>query len=75
MTTVIETHGLTKTYGAVRALDGLDLSAEARDKLFGFEREGWRAEFESIGEYLDGYGPRMPQALKDEQQRIAATLA
>ena len=57
------------------SLDGLDLSAEARDKLFGFEREGWRAEFESIGEYLDGYGPRMPQALKDEQQRIAATLA
>ncbi|RZJ03041.1 MAG: ABC transporter ATP-binding protein [Brevundimonas sp.] len=26
MTTVIETRGLTKTYGAVRALDGLDLS-------------------------------------------------
>ena len=26
MTTVIETHGLTKTYGAVRALDGLSLS-------------------------------------------------
>ena len=26
MSAVIETHGLTKTYGAVRALDGLDLS-------------------------------------------------
>src|SRR5690606_16527064 len=25
MTTVIESHGLTKTYGAVRALDGLSL--------------------------------------------------
>ena len=26
MTAVIETRGLTKTYGTVRALDGLDLS-------------------------------------------------
>jgi phosphoenolpyruvate carboxykinase (GTP) len=43
-------------------------------KLFGFEAEGWKAEFASIGEYLDGYGPRMPQALKDEQQRIAGLL-
>ena len=51
------------------------LAPTVTTQLFGFEREGWRAEFESIGEYLDGYGPRMPQALKDEQQRIAATLA
>ena len=57
------------------ALDGLELSAEARDKLFGFDRDGWRAEFASIAEYLEGYGPRMPAALKAEQQRIAASLA
>ena len=57
------------------SLDGLALDDEAREKLFGFEREGWKAEFASIGEYLEGYGPRMPQALKDEQQRIAAALA
>jgi phosphoenolpyruvate carboxykinase (GTP) len=56
-------------------LEGLDLTAEAREKLFGFERDGWRAEFESIGEYLSGYGPRMPQALKDEQRRIASVLS
>ncbi|MBB1060087.1 phosphoenolpyruvate carboxykinase (GTP) [Lysobacter spongiae] len=56
-------------------LDGVALTDEARGKLFGFERSGWQAEFASIGEYLDGYGPRMPQALKDEQSRIAALLA
>ncbi|WP_246109206.1 phosphoenolpyruvate carboxykinase (GTP) [Vulcaniibacterium gelatinicum] len=55
-------------------LDGVALSEEARAKLFGFDRDGWRAEFASIGEYLEGYGPRMPQALKDEQRRIAAEL-
>lgn len=55
-------------------LDGVTLSDEARSKLFGFDRDGWRAEFESIGEYLREYGPRMPQALLDEQQRTRAAL-
>ena len=50
------------------------LSDEAREKLFGFDRAGWRAEFDSIGEYLREYGPRMPQALLDEQQRTRAAL-
>jgi phosphoenolpyruvate carboxykinase (GTP) len=56
-------------------LDGVALSDEAREKLFGFDAEGWRREFEGIAGYLDEYGPRMPQALKDEQRRIAGLLA
>jgi len=56
-------------------LDGLALSQEARDVLFGFDREGWQAEFGAIGEYLAGYGDRMPEALAAEQRRIAAQLA
>ncbi len=55
-------------------LDGVGLSEEAREKLFAFELAGWQAEFASIGEYLDQYGPRMPQSLKDEQQRIGGIL-
>ena len=55
-------------------LDGVALSDEAKQKLFGFEHDGWRAEFASIGEYLEEYGPRMPAALKAEQQRIQAEL-
>jgi phosphoenolpyruvate carboxykinase (GTP) len=56
-------------------LDGVELSDEARAKLFGFDRAGWRTEVASIGDYLREYGPRMPQALHDEQRRIAAMLA
>jgi phosphoenolpyruvate carboxykinase (GTP) len=56
-------------------LEGVALSDEAREALFGFEADGWRSEVERIGEYLDEYGPRMPQALKDEQRRIAGSLA
>jgi phosphoenolpyruvate carboxykinase (GTP) len=51
------------------------LTDEARDKLFGFDRDAWRAELDGIATYLDEYGPRMPSALKDEQQRIAAALS
>ena len=56
-------------------LDGVQLSDEAREKLFGFDRDGWRAEVDGLGVYLDEYAARMPQALKDEQQRIAGALA
>jgi phosphoenolpyruvate carboxykinase (GTP) len=56
-------------------LDGIALSDEAKAKLFGFDHAGWQAEFGSIGDYLAEYGPRMPQALRDEQQRIATILA
>jgi phosphoenolpyruvate carboxykinase (GTP) len=56
-------------------LDGLELSQEARDVLFGFDLDGWRAEFDAIGAYLGEYGDRMPAALAAEQRRIAAVLA
>ncbi len=55
-------------------LDGVALSDEARAKLFGLDRAGWQAEFASIGGYLAEYGPRLPQALLDEQRRIAQAL-
>ncbi len=55
-------------------LDGVPLTDEARQKLFGYDRDGWRQEFAGIGEYLDEYGPRMPEALKGEQRRINAQL-
>ena len=56
-------------------LDGVSLSDDARTALFGFDRAAWAGEFESIGTYLAEYGPRMPQALHDEQRRIADALA
>jgi phosphoenolpyruvate carboxykinase (GTP) len=55
-------------------LEGVQLSDEARTKLFGFDGEGWRAEFASIAEYLDGYGERLPGALEEVRSAIAADL-
>ncbi len=56
-------------------LEGVTLTDEAREKLFGYDRAGWQQEFAGIGEYLDEYGPRMPEALKAEQRNTAASLA
>ncbi|MFZ5662308.1 MAG: phosphoenolpyruvate carboxykinase (GTP) [Pseudomonadota bacterium] len=55
-------------------LDGLDLDGAALQTLLTFDRDGWRAEFDSLGAYLDEFGARMPQALKDEHGRVAAEL-
>jgi phosphoenolpyruvate carboxykinase (GTP) len=55
-------------------LDGVALSGDARANLFCFDHTLWRAELAGIAEFLDHYGTRMPRALKDDQQRIAARL-
>ncbi len=55
-------------------LEGASLSAEAREKLFAIEREGWRAECADIGAYLQSYGDRAPGALHAEQAGMAERL-
>ncbi|MDO5505608.1 MAG: phosphoenolpyruvate carboxykinase (GTP) [Pseudoxanthomonas suwonensis] len=55
-------------------LDGVDLTGEAREKLFGVDTDGWKAEAASIGEYLSSYGEAMPDALHAQQRRLAEAL-
>jgi phosphoenolpyruvate carboxykinase (GTP) len=55
-------------------LAGLDLAPEAIDALLGVDAGAWAREFDSIGEYLESFGDRMPAALAAEQERVAATL-
>ncbi len=55
-------------------LEGVSLTDEARDLLFGFDRDGWRAEFDALGAYLDEYGPRMPPRLREECDSIRERL-
>ena len=34
----------------------------------------WQDEMHAIGEYLDSYGERLPEALKAEQQKVVKAL-
>ena len=53
----------------------LNISAENLEALTSIDRDQWRAEMKSVGEYLDSYGDRLPEALRQQQKAIAADLA
>ena len=36
--------------------------------------EHWKLENQHFADYLDNFGDRVPQALRDEQQRVADEL-
>jgi phosphoenolpyruvate carboxykinase (GTP) len=54
--------------------EGLDVSQETMDALLGVDVSQWQDEVIAIGEYLDEYGARMPQAMKDELAKISTAL-
>ncbi len=56
-------------------IEGLDIGADAMQALTRIDTQQWQDEIESIGEYFDTFGDRLPAALRQEQQRIAKELA
>ncbi|SFN42790.1 phosphoenolpyruvate carboxykinase (GTP) [Dokdonella immobilis] len=56
-------------------LDDLGLGPSAIRELLEIDAAGWRREVDAIGSYLDSFGARLPDRLKQEQQRIATALA
>jgi phosphoenolpyruvate carboxykinase (GTP) len=54
---------------------GLDVSVDTMTALTSINVQQWQAEMTAIGEYLDSYGKRLPDALRQEQQRVVAELA
>ncbi len=55
-------------------LHDLALDSKTVDTLLHVDNAGWQAELAAIGEYLQGFGVRLPQTLHDEQQRVARML-
>ena len=42
--------------------------------LISINVEQWQGEMESVGEYLESYGDRLPEALRQEHQQIVDDL-
>jgi GTP-dependent phosphoenolpyruvate carboxykinase len=42
--------------------------------LLTIDVEQWRQEMDSIGEYLAGYGDRLPDELRQEHRKISEAL-
>ena len=53
---------------------GLDVTVETMDALLSVNVEQWKAEMDSVGEYLESYGERLPESLQSEHQRIVSDL-
>ena len=55
--------------------NGLDIDDASMAALTAVDNESWRKEIEAVSEYLESYGDRLPDALREEKDRIAARLA
>jgi phosphoenolpyruvate carboxykinase (GTP) len=58
------------------ALDrrGLDVSGEAFAELLAVDRDGWRANLPSQGEFFAKFGDRLPAGIRHEHDRLARRL-
>jgi len=52
----------------------LDISPDTMRALLSIDVEHWKTENKHFGDYLEGFGGRVPEALREEQQRVAAEL-
>ncbi len=55
--------------------NGLDVKDATMEALLSVNVEQWREEMSSVGEYLDSYGERLPDALRSEHEKVVAELA
>jgi phosphoenolpyruvate carboxykinase (GTP) len=51
-------------------VSGLDVAEETMETLLSIDAEQWQEEMNSVGEYLEGFGDRLPDGLRQEHQRI-----
>jgi phosphoenolpyruvate carboxykinase (GTP) len=55
-------------------VSGLDVAADTMQTLLSINAEQWQEEMNSVGEYLDGFGERLPDDLRKEHQRIVDAM-
>lgn len=53
---------------------GLNVPVETMESLLSVNIDAWRAEMDSIGEYLDSFGARLPEALRQEHAAVVEDL-
>ena len=55
-------------------LDGLKIDSDSLDALLDVDNGAWQDELAAIGDYLETFAPRLPDRLRNEQQRVARAL-
>ena len=55
-------------------INDLDITDDSMNILLSVDIEKWQSEMDSVGEYLQSYGDRLPAALKTEHAAIVTAL-
>jgi phosphoenolpyruvate carboxykinase (GTP) len=55
-------------------LQGIEIAPATMSALLEVDTEAWQAEIAEIGEYLESFGDRTPEALEAERARVAQAL-
>ncbi|MEX0709369.1 MAG: phosphoenolpyruvate carboxykinase (GTP) [Woeseia sp.] len=55
-------------------LSGLDIDAATLSALLAVDEEQWQAELDAVGDYLSGFGDRLPEDLWQEHELVIAEL-
>ena len=54
--------------------NGLDIDADTMQSLLNVDVGRWQEEMDSVGEYLESYGDRLPAVLRQEYQEVVEDL-
>jgi phosphoenolpyruvate carboxykinase (GTP) len=54
--------------------NGLDIDADTMQSLLNVDVSRWQEEMDSVGEYLESYGDRLPAVLRQEYQEVVEDL-
>ena len=54
--------------------DGLKISKSDLNQLLAVDRDGWKANLKSQGEYFDKFGEHLPAGIKEEHKGLAERL-
>jgi phosphoenolpyruvate carboxykinase (GTP) len=54
--------------------DGLDISKSELNQLVTVDRESWKTNLKSQGEYFDKFGDHLPGAIREEHKALAERL-
>lgn len=55
-------------------LSGLDIDRATLSALLAVDEEQWQAELDAVGDYLSGFGDRLPEELWQEHESVIAEL-
>ena len=55
-------------------LDGLDISADTMEQLLRVDTSVWADEHEAIGKFFEKFGKRLPEELRQEQEKLGQRL-